>query len=251
MRVNRTPITVYDFFGYLLPGFLFLALCLFSYKGSYPLAEKFCAEGTSSLVIISLGISIIFFAYILGHIISYVSHLIFNKKISNKFFHSQDTIKKRRLCSELKRKVFNPEKITEYKKELCRPHLNNVSLKNKDIFLGEESSKNHFNKISESIALSIADPYYSQMIYNTLVIAGTFRAMTLVFATYFVIFLIFFLSGTNKFFLCSSFPYGLLILVVILTVLSFIIYCKYFRRYHELCDTVLVLRTNSEKVDKS
>ena len=103
MRVKRTPITVYDFFGYLLPGFLFLSLCFFSYKGSYPLAEKFCGEGTSSLIIISLDISLIFFAYILGHIISYASHLIFNKKISDKFFKPQTSVQESRIYSELKR----------------------------------------------------------------------------------------------------------------------------------------------------
>jgi len=246
LRVNRTPITVYDFFGYLLPGFLFLALCLFSYKGSYPLAEKFCGEGSSSLVIISLGISLIFFAYILGHIISYASHLIFSKMTSDKFFKNQKSIKKCRLCSELKRKYFNSEKIDEYKEALCRPHLNKIPLENKGIFL-----ENNFSKISESIALRIADPYYSQMIYTTLVISGTFRAMTLIFAVYFVIFLIFFLSGTNKFFLYWWVPYILLILVLPFTIfLSFRIYCKYFRRYYELCNIVLVLKADRNKEDQ-
>lgn len=206
-------------------------------------------------MIISLGISIIFFAYILGHIISYVSHWASSKiLVPDKFFNDQKSVQESCFYSELKRKVFNPEKITEYKKELCRPHLNDVSLKNKDIFLGEESSKNRFTKISESIALSIADPYYSQMIYNTLVISGTFRAMTLVFAAYWFFLaihcLLLLFCKTEIFIFASKGSIVLLVLVVILTVLSFRIYCKYFRRYHELCDTVLVLKPDSKEEDK-
>ena len=60
MRVQRTPFTVYDLFGYLLPGFLLLSLCIFSYQGTYPLSEKFLAEGISSFLIFILGVSLIF-----------------------------------------------------------------------------------------------------------------------------------------------------------------------------------------------
>lgn len=87
MRVEKTPITVYDFFGYFILGFIFLSLMFYTFEENFVATILKKITDTSTLADdILLGVFFTFFSYIVGHILSYISHFCIEILVKKKFY---------------------------------------------------------------------------------------------------------------------------------------------------------------------
>lgn len=266
MRVERTPITVYDFFGYFIPGFIFLCLMFYTFKKDYIVSTLREINGTKTVVDdILLGVFFIFFSYITGHILSYLSHFSIDRWVKEKFFQQKTGCK---FCGcfflkELERKVFNPDEVEKYIKGACVKYIEKRGIENnekKEIDKLMKHSDGRLGKISGLLSLQLSDPVLWQATYNMLVLSGMFRTITMAFFIYIV-----YLLGGYYYFCkhlvfftpdceggaIDSFTFWCVVgISTFVTVISFMIYCKFLRRHIEKTEAAIVFYDFNEGIQK-
>lgn len=236
MRVERTPYTVYDFLGYFTPGFMFLVMVFYSFKKS-PIYYFIDKANISSTIMddIILIIYFLFLSFVIGHIISFFSHrfhelaiFIFKCRKSNHYF-----------LKELNRKTFDADSIDVYLKEYC----NSFKSKNTNKKLSDLLKDEKYEKIAKMMMLAVSNNNISNIIYNTLVISGTFRSLSMAFFLYSILMLPLYVFFSDMLIFPSVLFFSITVIIsLFIGVISFKIFCKYLRRYIEKIEAVIVLK---------
>jgi len=238
MRVERTPYTVYDFLGYFTPGFMFLVMFSYSFKKSpinyFVNQTNISTSVTDDIILI---IYFLFLSFVCGHIISFLSHrfhelvtCIFKCRRSDSCFLRQ-----------LNRKMFDADSIDAYLKKYCETFKS----KRTGIKLETLVKDKKYEKIAKMMMLGISNDNISNVIYNMLVISGMFRAVSMAFFLYSGIMIFFYEFFREDLVFSSasaSFFWITIIISLFMGVISFMIFCKYLRRYIEKIEAAIVLK---------
>ncbi|MBX3457356.1 MAG: hypothetical protein KF820_03225 [Candidatus Paracaedibacteraceae bacterium] len=242
MKVERTPFTTYDFIGYFIPGFIFLYMMYLTFDVDL---YQILSDERKEIVAheyIMFSIFLVLMSFVVGHFLSMVSHVL--QTVAIKKFDGcscekcccKNCINILDYWNQGGRRIF-PEDKDKYK------NLVDKIFRKYEKEIGEELSIKEYtfdnNLFLKGMAAYLQEDKF-KIVYNYMVIQGTFRAFSLIFLVHLMVVssgMIFFPSLLEC---IVNQHWGRILLFDFMSALiSWNIYLKYFRRQIE--ETVLLL----------
>lgn len=178
MKVDRTPFTIYDFIGYFIPGFVFLYILYLTFNIDFDSILTLKKKMNNSYEYVVFSVFIFIFSWFVGHLLARLSHFL--EIVADKIFENDCNGYTGRLYDPFKpgrKKIFSSLKQVSYK------NLLDVILKK---MVGKKGLPSTFlREVNGPLFLKTTayylDPEKYSIIYNYLVIKGSFRAFTFSF----------------------------------------------------------------------
>lgn len=238
MIVDRTPFTTFDLIGYFIPGFMFLYLLYLTFNidfDSILLLENKSAHSYEYMV---FTIFFFLFSWLTGHLLSFISHF-FQKRAYSIFLNEEQG------------SFNNILDIFGYgaRKIFTKNHKDYNTLIKK-IFSHYTGNGELYKNVKDTLFLKGISSYLDQekfkIVYNYIVIQGTFRAFTLIFLFHFILMLIakFGCSLIFEDWIKYHINY-ILFTDISIAYICWCIYLKYFRRQIE--ETIILLIYDKSK----
>ena len=240
MKVERTPFTTYDFIGYFIPGFIFLYMMYLTFNVDlYQILSDECKNIVAHEYIM-FSIFLVLMSFVVGHFLSIISH-VFQKKALSRFEGCSCNNCCCKNCLDIidyfnqgGKKIFSMDgnKYNELINTIFERYKKEIGLDLKDYV--------HDSKLFlKGMAAYLQEDKF-KIVYNYMVIQGTFRAFCFIFLVHILVILIGIHCFPSALEPIVNKHWGMILAFDLLAALiSWNIYLKYFRRQIE--ETLLLL----------